>query len=120
DLRLRPYGTHGALALSVDAMEDYYLTQGRDWERFAMIKARAVTGDAEPVNALIEAIRSFTYRRYLDFATISALRELKAQIEQQVRRKGLKDNIKLGNGGIREIEFVVQVLQLIFGGRRPA
>jgi glutamate-ammonia-ligase adenylyltransferase len=120
DLRLRPYGTHGALALSVDAMEEYYLAQGRDWERFAMIKARAVTGTAEATAALMQVLRSFTYRRYLDFATIAALRDLKAQIEQQVRRKGLHDNIKLGRGGIREIEFIVQVLQLIFGGRRPA
>jgi glutamate-ammonia-ligase adenylyltransferase len=120
DLRLRPYGTHGALALSVDAMEEYYLAQGRDWERFAMIKARAVTGSAEATAALMQVLRSFTYRRYLDFATIAALRDLKAQIEQQVRRKGLHDNIKLGRGGIREIEFIVQVMQLIFGGRRPA
>lgn len=120
DLRLRPYGSHGALALSVDAMEEYYLAQGRDWERFAMIKARAVTGAFYAVAPLMQALRSFTYRRYLDFAAIAALRELKAQIEQQVRRKGLQDNIKLGNGGIREIEFVVQVLQLIFGGRRAS
>ncbi|MDR0782132.1 MAG: bifunctional [glutamate--ammonia ligase]-adenylyl-L-tyrosine phosphorylase/[glutamate--ammonia-ligase] adenylyltransferase, partial [Pseudomonadales bacterium] len=120
DLRLRPYGSHGALALSVEAMEEYYLAQGRDWERFAMIKARAVMGDAEPVAELMQILRAFTYRRYLDFTTIAALRELKAQIEQQVRRKGLHDNIKLGRGGIREIEFIVQVMQLIFGGRRPA
>jgi glutamate-ammonia-ligase adenylyltransferase len=120
DLRLRPYGTHGALALSLDAMEEYYLAQGRDWERFAMIKARAVTGTPESTAALMQVLRSFTYRRYLDFATIAALRDLKAQIEQQVRRKGLHDNIKLGRGGIREIEFIVQVMQLIFGGRRQA
>ncbi|MDR2213501.1 MAG: bifunctional [glutamate--ammonia ligase]-adenylyl-L-tyrosine phosphorylase/[glutamate--ammonia-ligase] adenylyltransferase [Pseudomonadales bacterium] len=120
DLRLRPYGSHGVLALSVNTLEEYYLAQGRDWERFAMIKARAVTGDADTVAYLMQVLHAFTYRRYLDFATIAALRELKAQIEQQVRRKGLRDNIKLGNGGIREIEFIVQVLQLIFGGRRQA
>jgi len=117
DLRLRPYGSAGALALPVDAMEEYYLTQGRDWERFAMIKARAVTGDPGPIAELMQVLRSFTYRRYLDFATIESLRALKLQIEQQVRRKGLHNNIKLGRGGIREIEFIVQVLQLIFGGR---
>ncbi|HWK54358.1 MAG TPA: bifunctional [glutamate--ammonia ligase]-adenylyl-L-tyrosine phosphorylase/[glutamate--ammonia-ligase] adenylyltransferase [Hyphomicrobiales bacterium] len=119
DLRLRPYGTAGLLALSLGAMEAYYLTQGRDWERFAMIKARAVTGDAGPVAELMQVLRAFTYRRYLDFAAIAALRDLKGQIEQQVRRKGMGDNIKLGRGGIREIEFIVQALQLIFGGRHP-
>lgn len=117
DMRLRPYGSAGALALSVDAMEEYYQTQGRDWERFAMIKARAVTGAPAPVNRLLAILRGFSYRRYLDFATIASLRDLKHQIEQQVRRKGMNANIKLGRGGIREIEFIVQVLQLIYGGR---
>jgi len=117
DMRLRPYGTAGALALSIDAMEEYYQTQGRDWERFAMIKVRAVTGDITPVNRLTDILRGFSYRRYLDFATIASLRDLKHQIEQQVRRKGMTANIKLGRGGIREIEFIVQVLQLIYGGR---
>lgn len=117
DMRLRPYGGSGALALSVDAMEEYYLSQGRDWERFAMIKARAITGGTAAVKELMAMLRSFTYRRYMDFATIDALRDLKRQIEQQVRRKGMHDNLKLGRGGIREIEFCVQVLQLIYGGR---
>jgi glutamate-ammonia-ligase adenylyltransferase len=118
DLRLRPYGSAGALALSHAALEEYYHSQGRDWERFAMIKVRAVTGDAGDVQLLMQMLRGFTYRRYLDFATIESLRDLKRQIEQQVRRKGMLRNIKLGNGGIREIEFVVQVFQLIHGGRR--
>ncbi|HEY0960730.1 MAG TPA: bifunctional [glutamate--ammonia ligase]-adenylyl-L-tyrosine phosphorylase/[glutamate--ammonia-ligase] adenylyltransferase [Pseudomonadales bacterium] len=116
DLRLRPYGASGALALPIDAIEEYYQTQGRDWERFAMIKVRAVSGDPAPVARLQTILRAFSYRRYLDFATIEALRDLKRQIEQQVRRKGMQDNIKLGNGGIREVEFIVQVLQLIYGG----
>ena len=120
DLRLRPYGSAGALALSVAAMEEYYHSQGRDWERFAMIKARAVTGDPAVVQQLETVLRAFTFRRYLDFATVASLRDLKRQIEQQVRRKGLDANIKLGRGGIREIEFVAQVLQLIHGGRQPA
>lgn len=117
DMRLRPYGNDGSLALSIDAIEEYYHAQGRDWERFAMIKVRPVTGDAEQGARLLTILRAFSYRRYLDFATIDALRDLKRQIEQQVRRKGMHDNIKLGRGGIREIEFIVQVLQLIYGGR---
>ncbi|MGA0805569.1 MAG: bifunctional [glutamate--ammonia ligase]-adenylyl-L-tyrosine phosphorylase/[glutamate--ammonia-ligase] adenylyltransferase [Pseudohongiellaceae bacterium] len=117
DMRLRPYGGSGALALAVDAMEEYYLSQGRDWERFAMIKARAVTGGKAAVQELMAMLRAFTYRRYMDFSTIDSLRDLKRQIEQQVRRKGMHDNLKLGRGGIREIEFCVQVLQLIYGGR---
>ncbi len=116
DLRLRPYGNSGALALPIDAIEEYYQTQGRDWERFAMIKVRAVSGEPPRIAKLTAILRSFSYRRYLDFATIEALRDLKRQIEQQVRRKGMHDNIKLGSGGIREIEFIVQVLQLIYGG----
>jgi len=119
DMRLRPYGTAGALALSIDAMEEYYQTQGRDWERFAMIKVRPVSGAAEQASRLLGILRGFSYRRYLDFATIAALRDLKHQIEQQVRRKSMQHNIKLGSGGIREIEFIVQVLQLIYGGRLP-
>jgi glutamate-ammonia-ligase adenylyltransferase len=116
DLRLRPYGNSGALALPIDAIEEYYQTQGRDWERFAMIKVRAVSGEPARVAKLMAILRAFSYRRYLDFATIEALRDLKRQIEQQVRRKGMHDNVKLGNGGIREVEFIVQVLQLIYGG----
>jgi glutamate-ammonia-ligase adenylyltransferase len=119
DMRLRPYGNSGALALSIDAMEEYYQSQGRDWERFAMIKVRAVTGQHAAAGRLLGILRNFSYRRYLDFGTIAALRDLKAQIEQQVRRKGMSANIKLGSGGIREIEFIVQVLQLIYGGKHP-
>lgn len=117
DVRLRPYGNAGALALSVDAMEEYYQNQARDWERFAMIKVRVVTGAVIWQEKLMKILRAFSYRRYLDFATIDSLRDLKHQINQQVRRKGMQNDIKLGSGGIREIEFIVQVLQLIHGGK---
>ncbi|MFN0002462.1 MAG: bifunctional [glutamate--ammonia ligase]-adenylyl-L-tyrosine phosphorylase/[glutamate--ammonia-ligase] adenylyltransferase [Pseudohongiellaceae bacterium] len=119
DVRLRPYGNAGALALSVDAMEEYYQNQARDWERFAMIKVRVVTGTVIWQEKLMKILRAFSYRRYLDFATIDSLRDLKHQINQQVRRKGMQNDIKLGSGGIREIEFIVQVLQLIHGGKKP-
>lgn len=117
DMRLRPYGSAGALALSFDAMEEYYQSQGRDWERFAMIKARVVAGNMAAGKQLLETLRPFVYRRYLDFSAIDALREMKSLISRQVKRKGMKENIKLGDGGIREIEFVVQVIQLIHGGK---
>lgn len=117
DMRLRPYGSDGALACSFDAMENYYQVQGRDWERYAMIKARVVAGDRDGGAALLERLRPFVYRRYLDFSAFEALRSLKAQINKQVRRKGMSEDIKLGPGGIREAEFVVQALQLVHGGR---
>lgn len=117
DMRLRPYGDSGALALSFAAMEEYYQDQGRDWERYAMIKARVVAGDQVMGAALMEALRPFVYRRYIDFSAFESLREMKMMISREVRRKGLESNIKLGSGGIREIEFVTQAFQLIRGGR---
>jgi glutamate-ammonia-ligase adenylyltransferase len=117
DMRLRPYGTSGALAQSFAAMEDYYQTQGRDWERYAMIKARVVAGDKEKGQELMDMLRPFVFRRYIDFSVIESLRSMKAMIVREVARKGMKDNIKLGAGGIREIEFIVQVFQLVRGGR---
>ena len=117
DMRLRPYGSAGALALSFNALEQYYQDQGRDWERYAMIKARVVAGDQQAGAVLIEMLRPFVYRRYLDFSAIEALRAMKLLIQQEVRRKGMADNIKLGSGGIREVEFIAQVFQLIHGGR---
>ncbi len=117
DMRLRPYGGAGALVLSFDAMEEYYQNHGRDWERYAMIKARAVCGDIAAGESLLRSLSPFIYRRYLDFAAIDALREMKNLINRQVRRKGLGENVKLGSGGIREIEFIVQSVQLIHGGR---
>lgn len=117
DMRLRPYGESGPLVASFDALEDYYQTQGRDWERYAMIKARVITGSAAARARLAELLRGFTYRRYIDYSVIQALRDLKALINREVARRELADNIKLGSGGIREIEFIAQAFQLIRGGR---
>ena len=117
DMRLRPYGSSGALVLSFNALEQYYQDQGRDWERYAMIKARVVGGDKEKGSELLDMLRPFVYRRYLDFSAIEALRTMKQLIQQEVRRKGMADNIKLGAGGIREVEFIAQAFQLIHGGR---
>jgi glutamate-ammonia-ligase adenylyltransferase len=117
DMRLRPYGDSGALVLNFDAMEEYYQTQGRDWERYAMIKARPIAGDPAAGAALMALLRPFTYRRYLDYSAFAALREMKALIQREVQRRRLQDNIKLGPGGIREVEFIAQCFQLIRGGR---
>lgn len=117
DMRLRPFGEAGPLALSFDALETYYQNHGRAWERYALIKARPVAGDRQQGEALLEMLRPFVYRRYLDFNAFESLREMKQMIEQEVIRRGLDGNIKLGRGGIREIEFIGQVFQLIRGGR---
>ena len=117
DMRLRPFGDSGALAVSFDAMEDYYQNHGRDWERYAMVKARPIAGDAAAGQQLMDELRPFVYRRYLDFGAFEAIRDMKAMITQQVRRKGMENNVKLGAGGIREVEFIGQVFQLIRGGR---
>ncbi|MEJ2435691.1 MAG: bifunctional [glutamate--ammonia ligase]-adenylyl-L-tyrosine phosphorylase/[glutamate--ammonia-ligase] adenylyltransferase, partial [Pseudolabrys sp.] len=119
DMRLRPYGDSGPLVLSFDALEEYYQSQGREWERYAMIKARVVAGDRAAGKLLLELLHPFIYRRYLDFGAFESLREMKALIQRQVQRKGLEHNIKLGRGGIREIEFIGQAFQLIRGGREP-
>jgi [glutamine synthetase] adenylyltransferase / [glutamine synthetase]-adenylyl-L-tyrosine phosphorylase len=117
DMRLRPFGESGALAASFGALEDYYQTQGREWERYAMIKVRPVTGSDTAKKTLIDLLRPFVYRRYLDYGVFDSLREMKGMIAEQLQRKGMEDNIKLGAGGIREIEFIGQVFQLIYGGR---
>lgn len=117
DMRLRPYGSSGPLVFSFNALEQYYQDQGRDWERYAMIKARVVAGDQQAGKRLLEMLMPFVYRRYLDFSAIEALRAMKQLIQQEVRRKGMADNIKLGSGGIREVEFIAQAFQLIHGGR---
>jgi len=119
DMRLRPYGESGVLALSFDAMEEYYQYQGREWERYAMIKARIIAGDFVAGRALLKSLRPFTYRRYLDYSAFESLRNLKGMIDRQIKRKGMGENIKLGAGGIREIEFIGQAFQLIRGGREP-
>ena len=117
DMRLRPYGNAGALVFSFAALEQYYQEQGRDWERYAMIKARIVAGDQRAGQQLMALLRPFVYRRYLDFSAIEALRAMKQLIAQEVKRKGMAENIKLGAGGIREVEFIAQMFQLIHGGR---
>ena len=116
DMRLRPFGASGPLVASTAAFEDYLERQGRDWERYAWIKARAVTGAKLYEQVFRSSVRPFVYRRYLDFGVFEALRDMKALIEREVSRRELQDNIKLGPGGIREIEFIVQSLQLIRGG----
>lgn len=120
DLRLRPFGTAGRVALSFAAMEQYYQREGRDWERYAWIKARPVAGDLAAGKHLLDSLRPFVYRRYLDYTAFAGLREMKTLIDAEVARKDLAGNFKLGPGGIREIEFVVQLLQLIRGGREPS
>ncbi len=117
DMRLRPYGQSGPLVQNFAALEDYYTTQGRGWERFAMIKARVVAGDQASAELLQEILNPFVYRRYLDYGAIESLRDLKRKINLEVTRKGMQNNIKLGQGGIRELEFIVQSFQLIRGGR---
>ncbi|REL27952.1 bifunctional [glutamate--ammonia ligase]-adenylyl-L-tyrosine phosphorylase/[glutamate--ammonia-ligase] adenylyltransferase [Thalassotalea euphylliae] len=119
DMRLRPFGESGPLVLSFAALEDYYQEQGRDWERYAMLKARPI-GDSPYHVQLSNLLRPFVYRRYIDFSVIESLRKMKLMISQEVRRKQLTHNIKLGAGGIREVEFIVQVFQLIRGGRIKA
>jgi len=117
DMRLRPFGDSGPLACSFASFEGYLLQHGRDWERYAWVKARAITGAEVYADLYAEAVRPFVYRRYLDFGVYDSLREMKGLIEKQVARKDLIDHLKLGPGGIREIEFVVQALQLIRGGQ---
>ena len=119
DVRLRPFGDSGPLVMSFAAMEDYYQTQAREWERYAMIKARVVAGDRETGAGLMAMLKPFVYRRYLDFGVIESIRDMKGLISQELKRKGLADNIKLGPGGIREIEFIGQAFQLVRGGRDP-
>jgi len=120
DTRLRPFGDSGALVASITAMESYYQSHGREWERYAWVKARPVAGDIDGGDRLIDALRPFVYRRYLDYGTFESIRDMKALIDRQVVQAELQDNIKLGSGGIREIEFIVQAFQLIRGGQEPA
>lgn len=116
DMRLRPFGSEGALVSSLDALENYYQLYGREWERYAWIKGRVILGPEEKLHHLL---KPFVFRKYLDFSVIANLRLLKDQIQQDVNRKDLHHNIKLGRGGIREIEFIAQVFQLIRGGKEP-
>ncbi len=120
DLRLRPFGSSGPLAMSAAGMVQYYETHGRAWERYALVKARTIAGDVAVGEALLAQLSPFVYRRYLDFSALESMRELKQKISAEVMRRGQANNIKLGPGGIREVEFWVQAFQLIYGGRRPA
>ena len=113
DMRLRPFGSEGVLVPNCDALEEYYQNSGREWERYAWIKGRVVAG---PKDKLTKLLKPFVFRKYLDFNALTSLRDLKMQIQRDVLQKGLQDNIKLGRGGIREIEFIAQVFQLIRGG----
>ena len=120
DMRLRPWGDSGALVMTFDAIEKYYREHGREWERYAMVKARAIAGDMQRAEELQARLRPFVYRSYLDYGVFAELRELKQQIVDQQQRRDKMDNIKLGPGGIRDIEFTTQVFQLIRGGRDTA
>ena len=117
DLRLRPFGDSGPAVASFAAMEQYYQREGRDWERYAWIKARPVAGDIAAGNRLLETLRPFVFRRYFDYTALAGLRDMKTLIDTEVARRDLADDLKLGAGGIREIEFTVQLQQLIRGGR---
>ncbi len=123
DMRLRPNGDSGPLVCSLDALENYFITQGREWERYAWIKGRTMNsgGNLQPewVTAMQKIARPFVFRKYLDFGAINAMRDLHAQIRREVVRKDMAGHVKLGPGGIREIEFIAQVFQLIRGGRDP-
>ena len=117
DMRLRPWGDGSALAISHVALEKYLSQHGREWERYAWIKARIITGGQEGYE-LLEMTRPFVFRKYVDYTAFEAMREMKAMIEREVQRRNIEDNIKLGAGGIREVEFIVQVFQLIYGGSK--
>jgi glutamate-ammonia-ligase adenylyltransferase len=116
DMRLRPFGDSGPLVVSLASLEDYLQQHGRDWERYAWIKARPIVGAAAYLEANQEFVRPFVYRRYLDFGVFESLREMKALIAREVSRRDLEQHLKLGRGGIREVEFIVQSLQLVRGG----
>ena len=120
DLRLRPFGRAGRVALSFAGMDQYFQREGRDWERYAWLKARAVAGDIAAGEAWLTTLRPFVYRRYLDFTALDGLRDMKAAITAEVARRDMHEDIKRGAGGIREIEFLCQALQLIRAGREPA
>jgi glutamate-ammonia-ligase adenylyltransferase len=120
DTRLRPFGDSGPLVMSADAFEEYFQTQGREWERYAMIKAAPVAGDLAAGRLVLHNLNGFIYRRYFDYGSFDSFRDMKQRITLQVKNARLKNNIKLGAGGIREIEFFGQLFQLIRGGVEPS
>jgi glutamate-ammonia-ligase adenylyltransferase len=117
DTRLRPFGSAGPLAVSFSSLEGYLIQHGRDWERYAYVKARAIPSEGDREDLFGAILQPFVYRRYLDYGVFDALRNMKGLIAQEVSRKDMADNIKLGPGGIREIEFIVQSFQLVRGGQ---
>lgn len=117
DTMLRPFGSAGPMSMSMDAAEEYYQTHGREWERYAMIKARPIAGDIAAGNEFLKRLRPFVYRRYLDYNAINSLRDLKRRIHDDVVARKVVDDVKLGPGGIRELEFIVQSFQLVRGGQ---
>ncbi|MGA8147823.1 MAG: bifunctional [glutamate--ammonia ligase]-adenylyl-L-tyrosine phosphorylase/[glutamate--ammonia-ligase] adenylyltransferase [Gallionellaceae bacterium] len=118
DMRLRPYGDSGPLTMSFAALEEYLAEQGREWERYAWIKAHVISPVESPFGGeLMQLVQPFVFRKYLDFGAFDSMRKLHAQIRREVHRRDRLNNIKLGPGGIREIEFIAQVFQLIRGGR---
>jgi [glutamine synthetase] adenylyltransferase / [glutamine synthetase]-adenylyl-L-tyrosine phosphorylase len=119
DMRLRPFGENGPLVMSFDGMEDYYEAQGREWERYAWLRARVIAGDKTAGKKLLKRLSPFIYRRYLDYTVFDALRDMKRKITLGVKRRDMADNIKLGPGGIREIEFFCQMFQILRGGVTP-
>ncbi len=120
DTRLRPFGDSGPLVMSFDAMCEYYENHGRQWERYALVKASPVAGDIEGGKELLRSLRPFIFKKYIDYSTIESLKEMKAMILAEQAGKAGADNVKLGPGGIRDVEFVVQTFQLIKGGRIKA
>jgi glutamate-ammonia-ligase adenylyltransferase len=117
DMRLRPFGDSGPLVTSLAQLEDYFVAHARPWERYAWLKARVVAGPAAGVR---ERVEPFVYRRYLDYGMLDALRELHSRIFEAATRRRKTDDIKVGVGGIREIEFAVQLFQMVRGGRDAA
>ena len=119
DMRLRPYGASGALVTSLAALDAYFRTQARPWERYAWLKGRAITGATNTIARLNELVTQFVYRRYHDYAAIEEMRDIHGQIRQEATKRNRLNDIKVGHGGIREVEFIVQMIQLIRGGREP-
>lgn len=119
DMRLRPHGQSGNLVMNFSALENYYQYQGRDWERYALVKARVITPHKREGEQLLALLQPFVYRRYLDYGAFGALRDMKDLVNEEVKRRNKEKDLKLGKGGIRQIEFLTQAIQLIRGGREP-
>lgn len=119
DMRLRPFGDAGPLVTSLSALESYYQQHGRDWERYALIKARVITGDKKSTREVMAMLRPFVYRRYIDYDVFTSLREMKELIDREIKIKNKQQDIKKGLGGIRQIEFIGQSFQLVRGGKEP-